>query len=126
MRKKFHDLQSIRFYWSRLNFAADNLAATAAQKEELLRALLLALLGLIYTKINLDQRLLWSFICGISLPLADYNSIFENEGENGAESVFEVQYTDVEGGFDAQCSEGNVAVGFSGPRNYSEIFYLWF
>jgi hypothetical protein len=43
-----------------------------------------------------------------------------------AKSVFEVQYTDVEGGFDAQCSEGNVAVGFSGPRNYSEIFYLWF
>jgi hypothetical protein len=28
--------------------------------------------------------------------VTDYNSIFENEGENGAESVFEVQYTDVE------------------------------
>jgi hypothetical protein len=34
--------------------------------------------------------------------------------------VFEVQYTDVEGRFwMPQCSEGNVAVGFSGPRNYS-------
>jgi hypothetical protein len=53
--------------------------------------------------------------------LADnYNSIFEMEGENGPESVFEVQYTDVEGaGFDClQCSEGNVAVGFSGVRGY--------
>jgi hypothetical protein len=52
--------------------------------------------------------------------VADYNSIFENEGENGAESVFEVQYTDQEGaGFGClQCSEGNVAVGFNGPRNY--------
>ena len=51
----------------------------------------------------------------------DYNSIFEYEGENGPESVFEVQYTDVEGaGFGClQCSEGNVAVGFSGVRGYT-------
>ena len=50
----------------------------------------------------------------------DYNSIFEAEGENGPGSVFEVQYTDVEGaGFGClQCSEGNVAVGFSGVRGY--------
>ena len=50
----------------------------------------------------------------------DYNIIFEEEGENGPESVFEVQYTDVEGAsFDClQCSEGNVAVGFSGVRGY--------
>jgi starch-binding outer membrane protein, SusD/RagB family len=51
----------------------------------------------------------------------NYNSIFENEGENGSESLFEVQYTDVEGaGFGClQCSEGNVAVGFSGVRGYT-------
>jgi hypothetical protein len=50
----------------------------------------------------------------------DYNSIFEAEGENGPESVFEVQYTELEGaGFGClQCSEGNVAVGFSGVRGY--------
>lgn len=50
----------------------------------------------------------------------DYNSIFEHEGENGSESVFEVQYTELEGAsFDClQCSEGNVAVGFSGVRGY--------
>lgn len=50
----------------------------------------------------------------------NYNSIFEEEGENGPESVFEVQYTDAEGaGFGClQCSEGNVAVGFSGVRSY--------
>lgn len=53
--------------------------------------------------------------------VSDYNSIFEMEGENGAESVFEVQYTDMEGaGFGClQCSEGNVAVGFSGVRGYT-------
>ena len=53
--------------------------------------------------------------------VSNYNSIFEEAGENGQESVFEVQYTDTEGaGFNClQCSEGNVAVGFSGPRNYT-------
>jgi len=52
--------------------------------------------------------------------VSDYNSIFEADGENGSESVFEVQYTDQEGaGFGClQCSEGNVAVGFSGVRSY--------
>ncbi len=52
--------------------------------------------------------------------IEDYNSIFEHEGENGSESVFEVQYTEIEGAsFDClQCSEGNVAVGFSGVRGY--------
>lgn len=51
----------------------------------------------------------------------DYLNMFEESGENGPESVFEVQYTDVEGAAFTclQCSEGNVAVGFSGPRNYS-------
>ena len=55
----------------------------------------------------------------------DYGSIFENEGENGPGSVFEVQYTDVEGaGFGClQCSEGNVAVGFSGVRGYEGPLY---
>ncbi|MEK9602964.1 MAG: RagB/SusD family nutrient uptake outer membrane protein [Flavobacteriaceae bacterium] len=53
--------------------------------------------------------------------VSDYASIFEHKGENGPGSVFEVQYTDVEGAsFDClQCSEGNVTVGFSGIRSYS-------
>jgi len=52
--------------------------------------------------------------------VSDYNSIFEEAGENGPGSIFEVQYTDKEGaGFGClQCSEGNVAVGFSGVRGY--------
>lgn len=53
--------------------------------------------------------------------VSNYSSIFEHLGENGPESVFEVQYTDVEGAsWDClHCSEGNVAVGFSGIRSYS-------
>jgi hypothetical protein len=55
----------------------------------------------------------------------DYAQIFEIEGENGVESVFEVQYTDEEGaGFGClQCSEGNVAVGFMGIRNHTGPTY---
>jgi hypothetical protein len=50
----------------------------------------------------------------------DYSVIFEPQGQNGVGSVFEVQYSDAEGaGFGClQCSEGNVAVGFNGIRNY--------
>ncbi|NNM23484.1 MAG: RagB/SusD family nutrient uptake outer membrane protein, partial [Flavobacteriaceae bacterium] len=51
----------------------------------------------------------------------DFSTLFENDNENTIESVFEVQYTDLEGAsFDCfQCSEGNIAVGFSGPRNFN-------
>ncbi len=57
--------------------------------------------------------------------VTDYNTIFEAAGENGSESVFEVQYTEAEGaGFGClQCSEGNVAVGFSGIRGYVGPFF---
>lgn len=53
--------------------------------------------------------------------VSDYDEIFEHEGENGPGSVFEVQYTDAEGAsFDCfQCSEGNIAVGFNGIRQYN-------
>jgi hypothetical protein len=53
--------------------------------------------------------------------VADYATIFENDNENNSESVFEIQYSDAEGaGFGClQCSEGNVAVGFNGIRNYN-------
>jgi tetratricopeptide (TPR) repeat protein len=56
---------------------------------------------------------------------SDYNSIFEEAGENGPGSIFEVQYTDMEGAsFDClQCSEGNVAVGFSGVREYDGPYF---
>ena len=57
--------------------------------------------------------------------VVDYDTIFENDNENNIESVFEVQYTDLEGaGFGClQCSEGNVAVGFNGVRNYDGTLF---
>jgi len=88
-----------------------------------------ALLGKVYlyhgaddsSKFALAAEVLEEVINSGSYSLvSDYNSIFEHEGENNSESVFEVQYTDAQGAsFDClQCVEGNVAVGFSGPRNY--------
>ncbi len=46
--------------------------------------------------------------------------MWENEYENNIESVFEIQYSDVDGGsYDCfQCLEGNYAVGFNGVRGY--------
>ncbi|WP_298340809.1 RagB/SusD family nutrient uptake outer membrane protein [uncultured Algibacter sp.] len=49
----------------------------------------------------------------------DYMGMFTVSGENGSESVFEIQYTNVEGaGWDClQCSEGSYFVQFNGPRS---------
>jgi hypothetical protein len=48
-----------------------------------------------------------------------YTSLFETSGENGSESVFEIQYTNVEGaGWGClQCSEGSYFIQFNGPRS---------
>ena len=108
-----------------LIFASENLAAIPSQKGRATKGAALALLGKAYLyqdKFTQAASTLERVISSSSYSLVtDYNTIFEDEGENGLESVFEVQYTDKEGaGFGClQCSEGNVAVGFSGPRNYT-------
>jgi hypothetical protein len=84
-----------------------------------------ALLGKVYLfqdKFDLAAPVLENLISnGPYDLLTDYSTMFENDNENNIESVFEVQYTDEEGaGFGClQCSEGNVAVGFNGIRNYN-------
>jgi hypothetical protein len=53
--------------------------------------------------------------------------IFEAEGENGAESVFEVQYSDVEGAGLVVCNVvKECSCWFSGPRNYTGTLFTWF
>ncbi|WP_282043728.1 RagB/SusD family nutrient uptake outer membrane protein [Winogradskyella flava] len=49
----------------------------------------------------------------------DYANLFTTAGENGPESVYEVQYTNVEGaGWGCiACSEGNYFIQFNGPRS---------
>jgi len=108
-----------------LKYAVDNLEYTAPQIGRATKAAAEALLGKVYVyqdKFTEASDIFDSVITNGGFMLeTDYNKIFEFQGENGVGSVFEVQYTDIQGaGFGClQCSEGNVAVGFQGVRGYS-------
>lgn len=112
-----------------LKFAVDNLNYTAPEVGRVTKGAAQALLGKAYLyqdKFALAAGVLDNLITNGPYDLvSDYNTIFENANENNVESVFEVQYSDAEGaGFEClQCSEGNVAVGFNGIRNYSGPFF---
>ncbi|CAI8377470.1 MAG: SusD-like protein [Polaribacter sp. SA4-10] len=105
--------------------AAENLPYTQAEKGRITKGAAQALLGKAYLyqdKFDEAAAVLDNLILNGPYDLVtDYNSMFETEGENNIESIFEVQYSELEGASFAclQCSEGNVAVGFSGIRNYS-------
>ena len=108
-----------------LIYAADNLPYTQTQLGRVTKGAAEALLGKVYlyqNKFGAAALVLEDLInFGPHDLVADYTTIFENDNENSIESVFEVQYADLEGaGFGClQCSEGNVAVGFNGIRNYN-------
>ncbi len=59
------------------------------------------------------------------LSSSEAKFMFENDYENNIESVFEIQYSDVDGGsYDCfYCLEGNYAVGFNGIRSYDGPVY---
>jgi hypothetical protein len=108
-----------------LIFAASVLPATQSETGRITKGAAQALLGKAYlyqNKFTEAAQVLDNLInAGTYQLLQDYELMFEFEGENNIESVFEIQYTDLEGAsFDClQCSEGNVAVGFNGPRNFN-------
>ncbi|WP_282143743.1 RagB/SusD family nutrient uptake outer membrane protein [Cellulophaga baltica] len=108
-----------------LQYAVDNLPYTQAQKGRITKGAAQALLGKAYLyqdKFAEAASVLEDLINnGPYDLLEDYSTMFELDNENNIESVFEVQYTDKEGaGFEClECSEGNVAVGFNGIRNYA-------
>lgn len=108
-----------------LIYAAENLPYTQAETGRITKGAAQALLGKAYlyqNKFDKAADVLEDLIIRGPYDLVtDYNTIFEEAGENNIESVFEVQYTDLQGaGFGClQCSEGNVAVGFNGIRNYT-------
>ncbi|WP_179344218.1 RagB/SusD family nutrient uptake outer membrane protein [Winogradskyella ursingii] len=108
-----------------LIFAVDNLPYVQSQTGRITKGAAQALLGKIYLyqdKFTESATVLENLIAnGPHALVEDYSTIFENDNENNIESVFEVQYSDIEGaGFGClQCSEGNVAVGFNGIRNFN-------
>lgn len=107
-----------------LLYAIDHLNVVAPQTGRVTKGAAQALLGKAYLfqdKFAPSAAVFEQLIGDGNYELSDFNTLFEAEGENGKESVFEVQYIDVEGAsFDClQCSEGNVAVGFSGVRGYT-------
>lgn len=121
-----------------LIYASENLNVAPVQKGRATSGAALALLGkaYLYQKKYIDAANTFEILINtgnyhlvqtadltatqITDGVSPFGSIFENDGENGPESVFEVQYTDVEGGsYGAlQYIEGNVAVGFAGPFGY--------
>lgn len=114
---------------SDLIFAVNNLEYNAPQVGRVTKGAAEALLGKAYLfqdKFSDAATVLDNVINNGPYQLASsYETMFENEGENNVESVFEVQYTDAEGaGFGClQCSEGNVAVGFNSIRNHTGPTY---
>lgn len=108
-----------------LIFAIANLPYVQAETGRVTKGAAQALLGKIYLyqeKFTESAGVLENLISsGPHDLITDYSTMFENDNENNIESVFEVQYADLEGaGFGClQCSEGNVAVGFNGIRAYS-------
>ncbi len=114
---------------SDLQYAVANLSATPSQTGRVTKGAAQALLGKTYlyqNKFTEAATVLEQVINSNSYSLiANYNTIFENNNENNTESVFEIQYTDAQGAdFGClQCSEGNVAVGFNGIRNYNGPFF---
>lgn len=112
-----------------LQFAIDNLPVVQPETGRVTKGAAQALLGKVYLYQNkfgdaatvLDQVI----NSGAYSLVENFADIWELEGENGPESVFEVQYTDIQGAsFNClQCSEGNVAVGFNGIRNFSGPLY---
>jgi tetratricopeptide (TPR) repeat protein len=108
-----------------LQFAADILPLVQEETGRATRGAAQALLGkvLLFQDRFSEAAIVFDEVInsGTYDLVTDYATLFENDNENNIESVFEVQYTDIEGaGFGClQCSEGNVAVGFNGIRNYS-------
>ena len=105
-----------------LTLAAADLPWNQTQGGRATKGAALALLGKVYlfqNKFTQSAEVLDQVInSGEYMLLSNYPQIFAINNENNQESVFEVQYYGNEGaGFECfQCAEGNIAVGFGGPR----------
>ena len=106
-----------------LNAAITALPATNPQKGRITKHAAQALLGkvLLYQgKFDAAATTLESVIAGPFSLVPDFGSIFLQNGENGPESVFEIQYSNLSPFFDWSNpgrGQGNLAVQVTGIRN---------
>ncbi|MFK7782984.1 RagB/SusD family nutrient uptake outer membrane protein [Psychroserpens sp.] len=109
-----------------LIFAAANLPYVQSQTGRITKGAAEGLLGKVYLyqdKFTESATVLENLINNGPhrlLTSEEYPDLFERYNENNIESVFEIQYSDVDGGsFECfQCLEGNYASYFNGPRGF--------
>lgn len=112
-----------------LTRAANNLEWTSSQKGRATKGAALALLGRVYlyqNKFDEAAQVLEEVINDGPYDLfSDYASMFLLANEGNIETVFDIQYTGIEGGSYScfVCLEGFAAVGFHGIRQYSGPVY---
>lgn len=109
--------------------AAEDLDLVPARKGEASKGAALSLLGKVYLyqeKYELAASTLQEVInSGIYSLIADYNQLFAVANEGHSETVFDVEYSGLEGGGYGclVCLEGNAGPGFQGIRQYTGPVY---
>ena len=109
--------------------AAQVLNPMASQKGRATKGAALAFLGKVYlyqNKFSEASSIFDEVInSGIYSLIPNYNDLFSVANENNSETIFDVQYTGLEGGSYGCliCLEGNAAVGFQGIRQYNGPVY---
>ncbi len=107
-----------------LKAAIADLPATQKEKGRATKSAAQAFLGKVYlyqNKFNEAADILEKVI-GVYSLVTNYKDIFLATGENGVESVFEVQHSNESNWWDwgcMVCSEGNIGIIHNGPRGYS-------
>jgi hypothetical protein len=112
-----------------LNAASEVIDWTAPVKGRVTKGAVLSLLGKVYLyqeKFSQSATTLDQVISGDEYSLLpDYDQLFTAASEGNSESVFEIEYSGLEGGsYDCLiCLEGNAAPGFQGIRQYNGPVY---
>jgi hypothetical protein len=109
--------------------AAEVLPLNATQKGRATKGAALSLLGKAYLYQNKFSEAASTFdqviASGKYSLFADYEQLFSVANENNSETVFDIEYTGLEGGSYGCliCLEGNAAPGFQGIRQYNGPVY---
>ena len=112
-----------------LKYAANNLNWTSPVKGRATKGAALSLLGKVYlyqNKFGLAASTLDSVINSGNYSLvSDFQDLWYAANENNSETVFDVEYSSLEGGsYECLiCLEGNAAPGFQGIRQYNGPVY---